>query len=239
MIFNFNKNTKNKLYFWGGVLIIVIFIWSFIFKYGADGNLKIYFLNVGQGDAIFIETPEKIQVLIDGGPDNSVLSELSKVMPFYDREINLLVITHPQKDHIFGLIDVLKRYKVDNILFSSIEYKNSLYKELSGLVKEKNINKIEAKAGVQINLGEFVSMDVLYPFSDMSGVKVENPNNTSLALILKFFDRKFLFSGDAELKEELNLSNSGLDIDVDVLKINHHGSKTSSSVLFGKNQFYF
>ncbi|MEK7453253.1 MAG: ComEC/Rec2 family competence protein [Patescibacteria group bacterium] len=211
---------------------ILVLIWFFLLVFNFDGKLRVYFLNVGQGDSVFIETPDKVQVVIDGGPDNSVLAELSSVMPFYDREIDLLIFTHPQKDHIFGLIDILKRYKVNNIMFSNIIYKNSFYDEIKKLVEEKNINRIEAKAGVRLGLGEFVYMDILYPFSDIDGVKIKNPNDISLALILNFLDKKFLFSGDAELKEELDLVNSGLNIDVDILKINHHGSKTSSTELF-------
>ena len=214
------------------LFVCVVLVWFFVFSYGLDKNLKVYFLDVGQGDAVFIETPDKVQVLIDGGPDNSVLSELSEIMPFYDKEIDLLVLSHPQKDHIFGLIEVLKRYKVKSVLFSEIEYKNSFYDEFKKIVSEKSINKIEAKAGVSLALGEFVLADVLYPFSDISGEEISDPNDASLALMVSFLDKKFLFAGDAELKEELELVNSGIDIDVDVLKADHHGSKTSNSELF-------
>ncbi|MBI3671305.1 MBL fold metallo-hydrolase [Candidatus Azambacteria bacterium] len=160
------------------------------------------------------------------------MSELSSVMPFYDREIDLVVFSHPQKDHIFGLIELLKRYKVDNIMFSSIDYQNSFYDEIKKIIEEKKINKIEAKAGEHINLGETAFLNVLYPFKDVANLSVQNPNDFSMAVVLNFLGKKFLFAGDAELKEELELANSGLDIDVDVLKINHHGSKTSSSEIF-------
>ncbi len=225
-------NNKSGIYFWVFIFCFTIIVWSSVFLYGFDGKLKVYFLNVGQGDAIFIETPDKFQVLVDGGPDNSILSELSSVMPFYDKSIDLLVLTHPQKDHIFGLIDVLKRYEVKNVLFSSIQYKSNIYDEFKKIIKEKNINFIEAKAGKSLVLGDLVKMDLIYPFFDASSKKVKNPNDISLAFVLTFLEKKFLFAGDAELKEEIDLVNSGIDIDVDVLKLNHHGSNTSNSELF-------
>lgn len=227
-----SKNLKISFYLLIALAMMVVFVWFPIFTYGYDGSLKVYFLNVGQGDSSFIETPERIQVLIDGGPDNSVLSELSSVMPFYDRTIDILVLSHPQKDHIFGLVEVLKRYEVGNVVFASIEYKNSAYDEFKKIIEEKNINKIEAKAGTQIKIGQYAFLDVLYPFGDISEKSVENPNDVSVAVKLNFLGKEFFFAGDAELKEEVELVNSGEDVDIDVLKVNHHGSKTSSSELF-------
>ena len=214
------------------LLFLIIVVWSFVFVYENDSKFKVYYLDIGQGDSIFIETPEKFQVLIDGGPDNSVLSELSSIMPFYDREIDLLVLSHPQQDHLFGLIEVLKRYKVKNILFASVEYDSGFYDEFKRLVDEKNINKIEAKAGLKLDIGEIAFIDILYPFYDVSGSDSDNANDVSLAFIVNFLNKKFIFSGDAELKEELDLVNSNLDIKADVLKVGHHGSKTSTSELF-------
>ncbi len=223
---------KKRIYFTIGLLIFCFLVWFLVFKFGSDGKLHVYFLDVGQGDAVFIETPDKFQFLIDGGPDNSLLSELSEVMPFYDREIDLVAFTHPQNDHIFGLVELLKRYKVKNIMFSNVIYKNKAYDEIRRIVKEKNINIIDPKASKRLEVGEFAFLDIIYPFKSVSGVELDKPNDISLALRLDYLGKRFLFSGDAELKEELDLVNSELDLDVDVLKINHHGSKTSSSELF-------
>ena len=207
-------------------------VWYVVFNFGSDGKLHVYFLNVGQGDATFIETPDKFQVLIDGGPDNSVLSELSKVMPFYDREIDLVAFTHPQNDHIFGLVEVLKRYKVKNVMFSSVVYQNRAYEEIKSIIEEKGINVMDPVAGERLQIGKAAFLDVMYPFESVSGTEVDNPNDISMSLKLDYLGKSFLFSGDAELKEEMEMVNSGEDIDVDVLKINHHGSKTSSAELF-------
>ncbi len=223
---------KKKIYVTFYLFIFCILTWFLLFKFGNDGDFYISFLNVGQGDAIFIQTPDKFQVLIDGGPDNSVLSELSKLMPFYDREIDLLAFTHPQNDHIFGLLEVLKRYRVKNIIFSNVIYNNKTYDEIKKIIKKKNINVIDPVAGKRLKLGNIAFLDVLYPFKSADGIKVDNPNDVSLSLRLDYLGKRFLFSGDAELKEELDLVGSEINLDVDILKLNHHGSKTSNSKLF-------
>lgn len=223
---------KKGIYLTLGILFFCVLVWYVVFNFGSDGKLHVYFLNVGQGDATFIETPDKFQVLIDGGPDNSVLSELSKVMPFYDREIDLVAFTHPQNDHIFGLVEVLKRYKVKNVMFSSVVYQNRAYEEIKSIIEEKGINVMDPVAGERLQIGKAAFLDVMYPFESVSGTEVDNPNDISMSLKLDYLGKSFLFSGDAELKEEMEMVNSGEDIDVDVLKINHHGSKTSSAELF-------
>ncbi|PIS40330.1 MAG: hypothetical protein COT32_00315, partial [Candidatus Nealsonbacteria bacterium CG08_land_8_20_14_0_20_36_22] len=106
------------------ILSILVFLniiaWTTVFHLSQPRVLKVVFFDVGQGDSIFIETPQRLQVLIDGGPDLTVLEKLAKEMPFYDRTIDLLILSHPEKDHLFGLLEVLKRYKVKNILWTGI-----------------------------------------------------------------------------------------------------------------------
>lgn len=116
------KITKDKIiFFWlGGMAIGAILIWTAVFAKAGSANLKVDFLDVGQGKAIFIETPDGNQILIDGGPDNSVVEKLSEAMPFFDREIDLIILTHPDSDHLNGLIEVLKRYSVDKIVETGI-----------------------------------------------------------------------------------------------------------------------
>ena len=92
-------------------------------------SFHLYFLDVGQGDSIFIKTPENHQILIDGGPQNKVIEELGEVMPFFDKSLDLVVLTHPHADHIDGLVEVLKRYRVDNVLVTGVNYENPTYKE--------------------------------------------------------------------------------------------------------------
>ncbi len=195
--------------------------------------LRVWALEVGQGDAIFIETPRHTQVLIDGGPNAKVLSELSSVMPFYDRTIDLIILTHPQEDHIFGLVEALKRYQVANALITGINYKSALYDEFKRLLKEKRVRVFIAQAGKRVRLDEGAVIDVAYPLENLSGKNTEGDvNDTSVAAVLTFGLKKFLFMGDAEMKEEVELVHSGQDIDIDALKLSHHGSKTSTSRLF-------
>jgi len=221
-----------KRYYFILFIIGVIAAWIFVLKLPSDENLLVHLLDVGQGDAIFIETPERNQILIDGGPDISVLGELSSVMPFYDRSIDLVVLTHPQEDHIFGLVEVLRRYDVASVLLTGVNYKSKTYDEFINIVKEKNIDSYVAQAGQKIKFSDVV-FDVLYPFNNLLGSDFAgDANDTSVALRLQYKEKSFLFMGDAEVQEELALINSGHDIDVDVLKLNHHGSKTSTTQLF-------
>ncbi len=228
----FLDKDKKGIYFWVFVSVLSVVVWYLVFLYGLNRDFKMYFLDVGQGDAIFIETPDRFQVLIDGGPDNSILSELSSVMPFYDKSIDLLILTHPQKDHIFGLLEVLQRYKVDAVLFSSVGNDNNLFFEFKDIIKRKNIKTIEPKSGLSLNLGKFSKADVLYPFENVSGMEFKNLNDISLALLLKFSDKRFFLSGDAGKKEEMDIVNLGMNLNIDVLKLNHHGSANSNSEIF-------
>lgn len=231
-------------YFFISLAVLSVFIYYAVFSNLPSNNLNFYVLNIGQGDAIFIETPNGKQVLVDGGPDNKVLSELGAVMPFNDKTIDLVVLTHPQEDHLFGLIDVLKRYTVANVLMTGVVYKNSSYEELKKIIQEKNINVFSAYAGEKVSLDKNVTLDVLWPKENLWGQEFSDNtiNDTSVALLLKFKQKKFLMMGDAEVKEEVDLINfcdlpenlicSKEDLDIDVLKLSHHGSKTSSSQLF-------
>lgn len=195
-----------------------------------DGLLKIYFLDVGQGDAVFVETPNGNQVLIDGGPDDKVIQELAKVMPFYDREIDLVVLSHPHADHVSGLIEVLERYEVKNILQAREEYSSPVVPVWLDAVKDEKAEEIEAVAGRAIDLGNDVFLKIIYPKISLEGQAVRNPNNSSVVMMLDYKDTEILLVGDIEAKIEKELLSD--DIDADVLKVGHHGSKTSTTVSF-------
>ena len=223
---------KFRRYFIFILLSAAVLAWTAVFYSLPDDRLKFYALDVGQGDAIFIETPRKAQVLIDGGPDMKVLGQLSAVMPFYDRSIDLLVLTHPQEDHMFGLVEVLKRYRVDKVLMTGVNYPTGTYKEFKRVIEEKKIPVIIVRAGQKINLGGDGVIDILYPNENLSSVDFPGDvNDSSVAALLRFGEKKFLTMGDAGIKEELDIINSG-QADIDVLKVSHHGSRFSTSVLF-------
>jgi len=195
-----------------------------------DGLLKIYFFDVGQGDAIFVETPSGNQVLIDGGPDNKVIQELAKVMPFYDHDIDMVVATHPHADHIAGLISVLERYEVNQRLSRIYYYNSPVVLTWRDVVQGEGANEIEAIAGKTIELGNDVVLKIIYPRQSLEGQTVKNPNNNSVVMMLDYKDTEILLVGDIESKVEKELL--GDEIDADILKVGHHGSKTSTTVGF-------
>ena len=151
-------------------------------------------------------------------------------MPFWDRSIDLIISTHPEKDHFTGLIEVLKNYKIENILWTGIIRDSSQYKEWKKLIENENASIRIAKAGQKIKITENIYLDILYPFKNISGQKIKDSNNTSIVSRLVFLDKSFLFTGDIYKSIENKLTN----IDSDVLKVAHHGSKTSTSEKFIK-----
>lgn len=197
-----------------------------------DGLLKVYFLDVGQGDAIFIETPNGNQILIDGGPDNKVIQELAKVMPFYDREIDMVIASHPHADHIAGLVEVLERYDVKNILEAKESYSSPVFPVWHDAQANENSNLIEAVFGQEIDLGNDVKIAVIYPNKSYDGILLNKPHQANVVVMLTYRNFRLLLTGDAEASAEKEMINTGQDIDADILKIGHHGSKTSTTQNF-------
>jgi len=218
-----------------GLLAITIIVWVFVFQESFPNKfLKVNFLDVGQGDAIFIETLNKKQMLIDGGPGLSVLEKLGKVMPFYDRYIDVVLLSHPEQDHISGLIEVLKRYDVGVVVFNGIIRDTAQYQEWIETIKQKNIPIYIVQAGEKIDFGDNINFDILYPFESMKDKKLSDSNNYSIVgkLIYKKFSA--LFTGDIEKSVENKLLKANVDLKSNIIKIAHHGSKTSSSENFLK-----
>ncbi|MFA6272426.1 MAG: ComEC/Rec2 family competence protein [Patescibacteria group bacterium] len=198
-----------------------------------DSALKIHFLDVGQGDAILIRTPEHQDILIDGGPGNLVVDEIGKYLLFYDRDIEIMILTHAHSDHVSGLVEVLKRYEVDQVLFSgNVDHDAPDYLAWLGIIEQKSIPLIVATCCKTYQLGNQVELQILYPFEDYSGKELEDLNESSLVSRLVYKDRKFLFTGDAPLEVEEKIIEKDLPIESDVLKVGHHGSKYSSGELF-------
>jgi competence protein ComEC len=206
--------------------------WVAVFELAGTGELEVVFFDVGQGDAAFIELPNRQQILIDGGPDGQLLLEkLGKEMPFWDRTIDLVILTHPEHDHMAGLLEVLKRYKIENILWTGVLRDTAEYKEWERLIKKEEANVFIARDGQTID-GGGAFINILHPFEILEGKTVTNTNNTSVAVRLVFGETSFLFTGDAYKSVERELINGGAEIDSDVLKAGHHGSKTSTAPEF-------
>ena len=193
-----------------------------------DGLLKIYFFDVGQGDAIFIESPNGNQVLIDGGPDNTVVHKLGKTMPFYDKDIDIIALTHSDADHITGLIEALDRYEVGNIVYSNIVRDSALYGAWQKAVAKERADIVEPVFGKVIDLGNGVTLTILNPAESITGKVVKKVNNESIVLTLKYGETEILLTGDIEAKTERQMILKDADLDADILKVAHHGSKTST-----------
>ncbi len=231
-----NKNSKKFLIIILGFLFSLnLLAWVYVYNLDKDRFLEINFLDVGQGDAIFIETPNKQQILIDGGSDLTILGKLGKDMPFYDRSIDLIILSHPEKDHMFGLLEVLKRYKIKNILWTGIIRDTPEWQEWENLIKTEDAQIKVVKAGEKIILSSnpLIFFEILFPFDNLGNQEFKDSNNTSIVARLIFKEDSFLFTGDIEKSIEDKLTNR--DIGSDVLKIAHHGSKTSSSEEFLKS----
>jgi len=224
---------KKKVLLFLAVIIVLCIVIGSIYYYQSkpSDNLEVIFFDVGQGDSIFIETPSKYQILIDGGDDNSVIYKLGQYMPFYDREIDLVIVSHPHDDHIMGLVEVLKRYKVEKILITGVDYYTPAYTAFLDEAENKEI-KIEIASQDWELILENISLEIIYPFESIEGVKFENLNNSSIVMQLRFNETNFLFTGDAEVELEEEILLTAVDLKSDVLKAGHHGSDTSSSKEF-------
>lgn len=197
-----------------------------------DGLLKIHFFDIGQGDAIFIEAPNGNQALIDGGSGRVVLQKLGGVMPFYDRDIDLVVMTHPDADHASGLVEVLARYDVAEIVYSHIVNDSALYASWLKAVADEGANITDPAAGDVIDLGNEVFLRIVSPLSSVAGQTVKKTNDNSTVAMLDYKDLEVLLTGDIELKSERGILLEGIDADADILKVGHHGSKTSTGKEF-------
>ncbi len=227
--------TSFLLFFLGALVFLNILVWQEIFDFVGSPYLEVIFFDVDQGDSIFIETPQKHQILIDGGPDSTILEKLAAAMPFWDRSIDLIILTHPEHDHFAGLIEVLKRYKIENILWTGVIRDTAEYKEWLKLINKEKAKIYIAKAGQRITTSPgLVVIETLHPFENLESQVVKNTNNTSVICRMIFGENRFLFTGDAYKSIERKLINQGINLDSDILKVGHHGSKTSSAEEFIK-----
>lgn len=213
------------------IILVLACLFSFYFYQKEDrgGVLKVAFLNIGQGDAIFIESPNGNQMLIDGGPDRSVLRELSSIMPFYDKSIDVVIATHADQDHVGGLPDVLKKYNVSIFMEPGVPGPSSSYEEVEKIVesmgKTGKIKKMLARRGMTVDLGNEAKLKILFPDRDPSGM---DTNTASIVAKLVYGGNEFLLTGDSPTAIEHYLVSLG-GLESDVLKAGHHGSRTSSS----------
>jgi len=193
--------------------------------------LKIYFLDVGQGDSALIELPGGARMLVDGGPPNKkVLREITKALSPFERRIDIAAHTHPQLDHFGGIIDILKRYKVNAYVSNGITRDIPSYIALESAIKNHTQKNITLRAGDKIRYGES-TIHVLYP--TQNAVETEkDPNNSSLVFLIESKGVKTLLTADISKKTEKIIVSTSDVHNIDILKVAHHGSKNSSSKEF-------
>lgn len=218
--------------FWGVLMIIVGGAASLLFVAAAetpDETMRVAFLDVGQGDAVFVEAPNGNQVLIDGGPSRAVLRGLADQMWFWDRSIDVLIATHPDKDHIGGLVDVLDAYGVDAVLRSGARSKSGAFRAFRRSTQEEGARTHRLHAGQTVRLSPRVHFDVLFP-PKSAGVRDMEQNKASVTGRLVYGDTAVLLSGDApkEVEQYLARKYAG-NLESEVLKVGHHGSDTSTA----------
>lgn len=201
----------------------------------ADGRLHVYLLDIGQGDAILVVTPDGRQLLVDGGPDAATtLTALGPLLPAGDRSLDIVAVTHLDSDHAGGLLGVLARYDADVVLQSVATPQSALYPQWQGVLAHGDHPVATVLAGHRIALGSDVALEVLYPPADGLPPGVEpSSNNASLVLRLTYGQVSFLLTGDIESDAERYLvAAAGPGLRSDMLKVAHHGSKTSTTPAF-------
>ncbi len=214
--------------------VLNVFAWKDVWYFSSPRNLKVEVLNIGQGDSIFIQTPDMRHMIIDGGPGNAVMGKLSQRLPLWDRHFDVVVLTHPDADHLNGLLQVLKKYRVDYIVWTGIVRDGQGYQEwLSLLEKQKKMGShiIIANKGTVINNGG-VAMQILHPFENLEGQFSKATNDTGIVARLAYGKNSFLFTADISSNVEKEFIDHGISLASDVIKVAHHGSKYSSSVEF-------
>ena len=198
-----------------------------------DGKLHVTFLDVGQGDSIFIVTPGGRQVLVDGGPDpKRLLNLLGERVPFWDRSLDLVVLTHPHSDHAAGLAEALRRYDAELVLEREVDHSASEYASWRAAVKARAGRVVQAQAGQRILLDRGLALEVLYPPERMLAGTSSDLNNASVVTRLVYGETSFLLAGDIHWDVERYMLRRAVHLDSTVLKVGHQGSRTSTTPEF-------
>ncbi len=226
-----SKSVKTWL---ASAVVIALLLAGAAWIYRPDNRVHVYFLNVGQGDATLIRQGN-LDILIDGGPSpQAITTELGKKMPFWDRSIELVVLTHPHADHLAGLVEVLSRYQVGEVLYPDIsyaspeEYDEALFNEWLRLIEQKDIKSTLAHAYLELRIGDIVIEVLNPPASPLTGTESDIDNN-SVVLQVRAGEISFLVTGDLMWEGEQEMAYERLLLWSTVLKVAHHGSDTSTT----------
>lgn len=194
-----------------------------------QGTLKVAFLDVGQGDSILIQAPNGQTMLIDGGRAMSLADEviIPKLREWGARQVDVLIPTHPDADHIGGLVGVLENFPVKLAALTGQVHTTQIYERLLTDIRDKNIEALPVRTGTAIPFDPSVKIEVLGP--DEDAVQDDDNNNASIVIKLTYGSTSFLLTGDAEFPQNKVVLSHGFDVRSNVLKLGHHGSRTSTN----------
>lgn len=209
------------------LLLAIGLTWSAL-KALPDQNLHIKIYDVGQGDSILVTSPTGKKVLIDGGPNQKVLEYLGRDLPFYDRKLDLVILTHPHEDHLSGLLEVVKRYEVGQVWMEKVVHTSDIYLKWLKLLKEKKVKIAAPRVGDEVKFGDGLTLMVIWPIQEALKDS-KDLNQTSIVVLLSYGHFRSLLTGDAGeesqpygLVEEWSKGGG-----IEILKVPHHGSKTA------------
>ncbi len=217
----------------GTLFLFCAGVWVAVLAETPRGVLTVAVLNIGQGDSIYIESPTGLRVLLDGGPDSSVLRELSKVMPLFSHSVDAVIESHPDSDHIAGLVDVLARYHVGAFIEPGIIKHNATTDALEGELTSEKVSRYIARRGMTIDLGGGAQLDILYPNSDVSRIPEAKDNEGVIVARLVYGNTSVMLTADSPKDVEQKLiALDGAGLQSTLLKVCHHGSKSCSGSAF-------
>lgn len=227
-------NNYGKIFVIGcSVVLFLLSLYIFSIVHTRD-KLRVTFFDVGQGDAIFIESGTLRQVMIDSGPNDIILRRLAGEMNFFDRKIDVMIETHPDADHITGFVNTLSRYEIANVIETHFTGTTDTFHILENKIDEEDAERFVAHRGDKIDLGNGTTLTFIYPnvYRD-NDIRLKDTNEASIVALLNYKEINFLFMGDLPKEKENEIIMSGLvPRNVTVLKVGHHGSKTSTSDIF-------
>jgi competence protein ComEC len=211
-----------------GVLLLALLEWQKL----PSGKLQIHVFDVGQGDSLFIQSPQGYQIVIDGGPDMSLLEHLGAVMPWFDRSIDLLILSHFDADHITALPELLKRYDVEKILMTGTDHGSGRSEAVLHYIVQQGVPVVFPSQLDGLQLSDGLQMNVLWPHDVIVGLDVDEPNHHSIVMQFTYGNTSFLATGDIDIAAELEILRMGVDVRSTIMMAPHHGSNTSSSTGF-------
>ncbi len=211
--------------------IVLLGVAGFILRERSVPSSRVIFFDVGQGDAILVQLESGFDILIDGGPDSTLVQKLGERLPYFDRTIELLIVTHPDADHVNGLPEVARRYAIERVLWTGVKDELSTYQALQSILAEQHTTELFARDGQRFDLPGG-TLDVLHPTELLQGQSPEDSNALSVVVRLALGSHHLLLTGDADLAAEESMVASSSELQSDILKAGHHGSKSATGEAF-------